>query len=99
VAKHRTTKPADAPAEPWGRPKGFTLRPYQQELIDQCPATMKLAGRSFRCRLTWAATTEGIAELRQLCAKHPGSLVLIDSFAKVSEKLGIDEDSREAPKA
>jgi hypothetical protein len=44
----------------------------------------------------WAATTEGIAELRQLCAKHPGSLVLIDSFAKVSEKLGIDENSREA---
>jgi RecA-family ATPase len=38
----------------------------------------------------------GIAELRQLCAKHPGSLVLIDSFAKVSEKLGIDENSREA---
>jgi hypothetical protein len=44
----------------------------------------------------WAATTEGIAELRQLCAKHPGSLVLFDSFAKVSEKLGIDENSREA---
>jgi hypothetical protein len=44
----------------------------------------------------WAATTEGIAELRQLCADHPGSLVFIDSFAKVSEKLGIDENSREA---
>jgi hypothetical protein len=44
----------------------------------------------------WAATTEGIAELRQLCANHPGSLVLFDSFAKVSEKLGIDENSREA---
>ncbi len=44
----------------------------------------------------WVATTEGIAELRQLCADHPGSLVFIDSFAKVSEKLGIDENSREA---
>ena len=44
----------------------------------------------------WAATTEGITELRQVCADHPGSLVLIDSFAKVSEKLGIDENSREA---
>lgn len=44
----------------------------------------------------WAATPEGIAELRQVCADHPGSLVLVDSFAKVSEKLGIDENSREA---
>ena len=44
----------------------------------------------------WAATPEGIAELRQVCAEHPGSLVLVDSFAKVSEKLGIDENSREA---
>ena len=45
---------------------------------------------------SWAATPEGIAELRQVCAEHPGSLVLVDSFAKVSEKLGIDENSREA---
>ncbi|MEB3361798.1 MAG: AAA family ATPase [Synechococcaceae cyanobacterium] len=44
----------------------------------------------------WAATPEGIAELRQVCAAHPGSLVLVDSFARVSEKLGIDENSREA---
>lgn len=44
----------------------------------------------------WAATPEGIAELRQVCADHPRSLVLVDSFAKVSEKLGIDENSREA---
>ena len=48
MAKHRTTKAADALAEPGGSPKGFTLRPYQQELIEQCPAPMKLAERSFR---------------------------------------------------
>ncbi len=47
-------------------------------------------------RNPWAATPEGLAELRQLCAAHPGSLVLVDSFSKVSEKLGIDENSREA---
>jgi hypothetical protein len=41
VAKHRITKAADAPAEPGGRPKGFTLRPYQQELIDQTGAALK----------------------------------------------------------
>ena len=41
VSKHRTTNPADAPAELWGRPKGFTLRPYQQELIDQTGAALK----------------------------------------------------------
>jgi hypothetical protein len=47
-------------------------------------------------RNPWAATPEGLAELRQVCADHPGSLVLVDSFSKVSEKLGIDENSREA---
>jgi len=41
VAKHRTTNPADALAEPEGRPKGFTLRPFQQELIDQTGAALK----------------------------------------------------------
>jgi superfamily II DNA or RNA helicase len=41
VAKHRTTKPADALAKPGGRPKGFILRPYQQELIDQAGAARK----------------------------------------------------------
>jgi hypothetical protein len=44
----------------------------------------------------WAATPEGLSELRRLCADYPGSLVLVDSFAKVSEKLGIEENSREA---
>ena len=43
-----------------------------------------------------AARQDGLAELRQVCADQPGSLVLVDSFAKVSEKLGIDENSREA---
>lgn len=52
--------------------------------------------RLWDSRNPWAATPEGIAELRQVCAEHPGSLVLVDSFAKVSEKLGIDENSREA---
>jgi hypothetical protein len=41
VAKHRTTKPADAMAEPGGRPKGFILRPYQQGLIDHTGAALK----------------------------------------------------------
>jgi hypothetical protein len=52
--------------------------------------------RLWDSRNPWAATPEGIAELRQVCAEHPGSLVLVDSFAKVSEKLGIDENSRDA---
>ena len=52
--------------------------------------------RLWDSRNPWAATPEGIAELRQLCGEHPRSLVLVDSFAKVSEKLGIDENSREA---
>ena len=52
--------------------------------------------RLWDSRNPWAATPEGIAELRQVCAENPGSLVLVDSFAKVSEKLGIDENSREA---
>ena len=41
VAKHRTTKPAEALAGPGGSPKGVTLRPYQQELIDQTGAALK----------------------------------------------------------
>jgi len=41
VAKHRTTKPADALAKPGGSTNGFTLRPYQQELIDQTGAALK----------------------------------------------------------
>jgi superfamily II DNA or RNA helicase len=41
VAKHGITKAADAPAEPGGRPEGFILRPYQQELIEQTVAALK----------------------------------------------------------
>jgi superfamily II DNA or RNA helicase len=40
VAKHRT-KPDGTLAEPWGSAKGFILRPYQQELIDQSGAALK----------------------------------------------------------
>jgi hypothetical protein len=41
VAKHRTTKPADALAKPGGSPKGFTLRPYQKELNEQTGVALK----------------------------------------------------------
>jgi hypothetical protein len=40
VAKHRT-KPDGTLAEPGGSAKGFILRPYQQELIDQTGAALK----------------------------------------------------------
>ena len=43
----------------------------------------------------WAAGEEGLAELRALCLEHPGCLVVVDSLAKVCEKLGLDENSAE----
>ena len=43
----------------------------------------------------WAAGEEGLGELRALCLQHPGCLVVVDSLAKVCERLGIDENSTE----
>jgi hypothetical protein len=47
----------------------------------------------------WVATYDGMVQLRQVCKDHPGSLVIFDSFSKVTEKLGIEENSREASEA
>jgi hypothetical protein len=44
----------------------------------------------------WVATYEGMAELRQVCKEYPRSLVIFDSFSRVTEKLGIEENSKEA---
>jgi superfamily II DNA or RNA helicase len=66
VAKHRTTKPADALAEPGGSPKGFTLRPYQQELIDQTGAALKARRSPLVVLPTGGGKTALIAEIVRL---------------------------------
>lgn len=52
--------------------------------------------RIWDSRNPWAATYDGMVQLRQTCKNHPGSLVIFDSFSKITEKLGIEENSREA---
>ena len=66
MAKHRTTNPADALAEPEGRPKGFTLRPFQQELIDQTGAALKAKRSPLVVLPTGGGKTALIAEIVRL---------------------------------
>ena len=66
MAKHRTTKPADALAEPEGRPKGFTLRLYQQELINHTGAALKSKRSPLVVLPTGGGKTALIAEIVRL---------------------------------
>ena len=66
MPKHRTTNPADALAKPGGRSKGFTLRPYQQELIDQTGAALKAKRSPLVVLPTGGGKTALIAEIVRL---------------------------------
>ena len=65
MAKHRT-KPDGALAEPGGSAKGFILRPYQQELIDQTGAALKAKRSPLVVLPTGGGKTALIAEIVRL---------------------------------
>jgi len=99
VAKHRITKAADAPAEPGGRPKGFTLRPYQQELIDQTGAALKAKRSPLVVLPTGGGKTALIAEIVRLNRSTGRRSTVICHRREILQQVagGIKHHTGEAP--
>jgi superfamily II DNA or RNA helicase len=98
VAKHRT-KPDGALAEPGGSAKGFILRPYQQELIDQTGAALKAKRSPLVVLPTGGGKTALIAEIVRLNRSTGRRSTVICHRREILQQVagGIKHHTGEAP--
>jgi superfamily II DNA or RNA helicase len=100
VAKHRTSKPTEAGESPAGGPSGFTLRPYQQKLIDQTCTALKAKRAPLVVLPTGGGKTALIAEMVRLNRSTGRRSTVICHRREIALQIAvaIEHHTGEAPK-